>query len=163
MAESDPHRRLQRHDSASDSGAIESTPAPSSIALSTASPRRGPSTLRVLAILLGVFAFGGLAGGFAGRAFTLGELRKTIGGPPGEARTKMRLDAMRRDLDLSDDQVARIASIMKAGEPDRDAAMKACRPDLEALREKSDAAILEVLTPEQKPKYQELAAKRRQR
>lgn len=157
MAESDPPRSI-------DGSAIESTPAPSSVAMSTQTPaRRGPSSLKILAILLGVFAFGGLAGGFAGRAFTLGELRKTMSGPPGEARRKLRLDAMRRDLDLTEDQVGRITAIMKAGEPDWETAMKACRPDMDALRERSDAAILEVLTPDQRPKYQELAAKRKQR
>jgi len=144
--------------------AIDSTPAPSSVALSTNAPaRRGPSSLKVLAILVGVFAFGGLAGGFAGRALTLSEFRKTMSGPSGEARMKFRLDAMRRDLDLSDQQVTQITAIMKGGEPGWDAAMKACRPDIDALREKTDAAILEVLTPDQRPKYQELSAKRRKR
>lgn len=140
----------------------ESTPAPSSVALSRGPGREGTSSLKVVAILFGVFAFGGLAGGFAGRALTFAEFRKTMSGPPGEARTRWRVEAMRRDLDLTEQQVSQVQSIMKAGEPDREAAMKACRPEVDALREKTDAQITEILTPEQRPKYAEFV-KRRQR
>lgn len=142
--------------------ANESTPAPSSVALSEGAHRTGPSSAKVIAILVGVFLFGSVAGGFAGRALTLAEFRKTISGPPGEQRARWRIEAMKREMDLSEQQITQIGAIMKAGEPDRDAAMKGCKPEMDALREKTDAQILEVLTPAQRPRYTEFV-KRRQR
>lgn len=144
--------------------ASESTPAPSSVALSSAAAERGgPSTAKVLGILLGVFVFGGLAGGFAGRAITLAEFRRTVTGSPGEVRAKWRIEALRREIELTDQQVGQLTAIMKESEPDRDAAMKPCRPDIDALRAKTDAKILEILTPAQRPKYEEYVKRRQQR
>lgn len=143
--------------------ANESTPAPSSVAVADNARPSGPGSARVIAVLVGVFAFGVVAGGFAGRAFTLSEFRKTISGPPGEQRARWRIEAMKREMDLSDQQITQIGSIMKAGEPDREAAMKACKPEVDALRERTDAQILEVLTPAQRPKYTEFVKRRQQR
>lgn len=116
--------------------------------------------MKVVAILVGVFAFGGVAGGFVGRALTLSEFRRAMTGPPGEARTRWRIEAMKREMDLTEKQIGDISAIMKGGEPAREAAMKACRPEVDALREQTDAQILEVLTPEQRPKYVEFTKRR---
>ena len=93
------------------------------------------------------------------------------GGPGGRAdfaqRAKERLDQMKTDLALTDDQAQKISTIMDQ----RMAAMQALRADQSLSREQRQAKVAEsrqaidaqigaLLTPEQKPKWEELKKKR---
>lgn len=110
-------------------------------------------------VLVSVFLLGGVAGAAASRAMVLHQLRSTMDAPPSQARAHFRLEAMRRHLDLSDDQVKKLETILGAAETEREARMEPCRPALDELRTRTDAQILEVLTPDQRVRYQELPSR----
>ena len=107
-------------------------------------------------VLAGVFLFGGVAGAGASRAYMFHEFRSSMEGPPGQARAHFRLEAMRRHLDLKDDQVTKLEAILRDSESERDKRMAACRPGMDELRTTTEAKINELLTPEQRKRYQEL-------
>jgi hypothetical protein len=140
-------------------GSVDAPPS-SAVASMAGEAKSGPSSLVVIAILVGVFGLGGVAGGFVGRSITLGEYRRAMTGPSSEVRIRFRIEAMRHAIDLTDDQVKRITELMKASEGERDTAMQDCHPAMDALREKVDAQILEVLTPDQRPRYEEYSRNR---
>ncbi len=119
--------------------------------------------LKPVAVLVAVFALGAAAGGAATWALAVRELDATMRRPPDQARLKLRLDAMRRHLDLSDEQVARLEVIFEAAARDKDAALGKCRPELDAVRGRIGAQIDEVLTPEQQVKHRAMKEERRER
>jgi Spy/CpxP family protein refolding chaperone len=121
------------------------------------------SRLFPVAVLLGVFLLGGVAGFGASRAYTLRELRSRFEGAPGEVRANLRVEAMRRQLDLSADQVAKIEGIFSETDGEFERTMKPCRDGLEGLRERTDAHVLEVLDPEQQTKFKAFAERRKHR
>lgn len=110
-------------------------------------------------ILTGVFLLGGAAGAGAGRAYTFYALRRVMSGPP-EGRSRMQVELMKRELDLDDAQVTKLEAILKDMQPEREHAMEPCRAEMDSLRQRTDARILEVLRPEQRSKYEESKAKR---
>ncbi|WP_437296566.1 hypothetical protein [Sorangium sp. So ce426] len=116
-----------------------------------------------LAVLAAVFLFGGVAGAAIGRVTALRDLEATFRGPPTEARAQFRLKAMRRHLDLSDRQVRELRATLAEAEAERDRLLSECRPALDALRDRTDARVKGVLTPEQLTRYEELEAERRRR
>jgi len=109
--------------------------------------------LKPLAFVLGVFLLGGVAGGAATRAYTMDELRPTIA--PTD-RVKFKVDTMRRDLDLSDDQARQIEEILRSVRSDRERVIKPCKPDLDELRESTHTRIHEVLNAKQRVRHDEL-------
>jgi hypothetical protein len=108
--------------------------------------------LKPLAFVLGVFVLGGVAGGAAMRAYTLDELRPSIA--PTD-RVQSRVAAMRRNLDLSDDQARKIEEVLRSQQPERERLNEPCKPELDALRDRTDARIDEVLSAEQRVRYAE--------
>lgn len=108
-------------------------------------------------LLVAVFAFGTVSGAAAMRAFAAESLRSSMDKPA----NKFKLDVMRRRLDLSDDQAARLEPVLIASEKRRDEATEPCRSGLDAERERTDAEILEILTPEQQDRYREFVERRR--
>ncbi|WP_437762814.1 hypothetical protein WMF27_44285 [Sorangium sp. So ce281] len=116
-----------------------------------------------LAVLAAVFLFGGVAGAAIGRVTALRDLEATFRGPPTEVRAKFRLKAMRRHLDLTDRQVRELRATLAEAETERDRLLSECRPALDALRDRTDARVKGVLTPEQLTRYEELEAERRRR
>ncbi|MCC6528297.1 MAG: hypothetical protein IT373_36975 [Polyangiaceae bacterium] len=117
--------------------------------------RFGPALL-----FLGVFVLGGVAGGGIVRACTLSELRSAIRrGPPAQAFARFRIEALRRHLELGDEQVEQIRAILEQAQQEQSLALASCSPDLEERRARVDAAIAEVLTPEQRAAYAELQAR----
>lgn len=114
-----------------------------------------------LAVLAAVFLFGGVAGAAIGRVTALRDLEATFRGPPTEARAQFRLKAMRRHLDLTDRQVRELRATIAEAEAERERLLSECRPALDALRDRTDARVKGVLTPEQLTRYEELEAERR--
>jgi hypothetical protein len=111
--------------------------------------------LKPLAVLIGVFLLGGVAGAGASRAYMLYEFRTRFRGPPSEVRTNLRLEAMRRQLGLSAEQTTKIEAIFHETDSQLEGIMKPCRDGLDSLRERTDARILEVLDKDQQARYRE--------
>ena len=122
-----------------------------------------PSRWKPAAVLAAVFLFGGVAGAALGRMTAIRDLQSTFRGPPTEARAHFRLEAMRRHLDLTDDQVRRLEVVFSETEAEREKLLDACRPGLDALRDQTTSRVNEILTPEQKARHEELEAERKKR
>lgn len=114
-------------------------------------------------VLVGVFLFGGVAGAGAMRAYMLQDMRARFSGPPGEVRAHLRVEAMRRHLDLTADQVVRVESIFRETDDELERTMKPCRDGLESLRKTTDDRIVEVLDASQRVRFQEFNEKRKRR
>jgi hypothetical protein len=125
-----------------------------------AAASRGPLRAKAAAVLVAVFVLGGVAGGAVGRITAIREMRRMVEGPPPEARARFRLEAMRRHLDLRDDQVARLREIMAAADAERDELMKTCGPELEELRRRTDTRVREVLDEGQRKRFDDTSARR---
>ena len=111
-------------------------------------------------MLAAMFVLGGATGGAIGRASALREMRHMMEGPPGEARANFRLEALRRHLDLSADQVDKMRAVMAEADAERDKAMAACDPGMEELRKRTDAKVRAILNDEQKKRFDELQKRR---
>jgi len=120
-----------------------------------------PSRWKPVAVLAAVFLFGGITGAALGRMTAIRDLQSTFRGPPTEARAQFRLEAMRRHLDLTDDQVRRLEAILSEVEAEREKLLSTCRPGLDALRDQTDARVKEILTPEQRALLETLDTRRR--
>jgi hypothetical protein len=125
-----------------------------------AAGRRG-ARLKAAAVLGAVFLLGGLTGGAVERVRVARELGRIMDGPPREARTRFRMEALRRHLELRDDQVAPVRAVLDQGEADRDEAMKGCGPGLDELHRRTDARLRELLDDEQKKRLDALEARHR--
>lgn len=112
-------------------------------------------------VLIGVFAFGGVSGAAAMRAYGIQQFRVAADESPFEARAKLRLDAMRRRLDLTDEQVAKIQVILADAERQREADIGPCKGKLDEVREATDGRILEVLDEAQREKFREYRERKR--
>ena len=135
---------------------------------------RDRARLLAVAILLAVFA----AGAFAGAALTvaLGDRggrrlvkheEHVLRGPgafPGDPegvvfmRSKMPLD---EPLGLTDDQSAQVRRLMEDQQEKARELMGDMEPRMKALMDSTNAAIETVLTPEQRERFRELQAERR--
>lgn len=116
--------------------------------------------MRAVGILLAVFVLGAVVGTSGTVAFQRHHDR--LG--RGEERFRMdhvRLRALARALDLSDEQRERIRLILEKSSDQRRAAwdtvLAQCGDALRRNKESLDAAIREELTPAQRPKFDELA------
>ena len=127
---------------------------------SDAAPRRKIS-VKAIGILAAVFVLGGAAGGAATWAVAVRRLDATMRHAPETARMKFRLEAMRRKLDLTDDQVQKLEAIFEKSGPEKQEALEGCKPKLEALRERVRSEVDAVLTEAQRTKHQEMRKHRR--
>lgn len=112
--------------------------------------------LKAAVVLAAVFVLGGAAGAAVGRITAIRELRHMMEGPPGESRARFRVEAMRRHLELSDEQVTRIQSVMSDTDAERDRLMASCGPGLDDLRKRTDARVREILSEEQRRRFDQL-------
>ena len=116
-----------------------------------------------LLVFTAVFLCGGVAGAPGMRAVSLREVQAAMDPPTSEARAHLRMEAMRRRLELSDEQVSKIEAILRAAEGRRDEELKPCRSGLDESRAKMDAEILEILSPEQQAQYREFVERKRKK
>lgn len=121
----------------------------------SAETKRNGSRWKALAVLAAVFVFGGVAGAAVGRITALREMGKMMEGPPPEARARFRLEAMRRHLKLRDDQVERVRAVLAEADTERDQLMASCGPQLDELRQRTDAKLRAILDEEQQKRYDE--------
>jgi len=122
---------------------------------------RGSPRAKAALVLAAVFALGAFAGGAVGRVTALRELGRAMEGPPAEARAHFRLEALRRHLDLDDAQLAKIRTVIAWGDAERDTLMATCGPGLDDLRKRTDARVRDVLTEDQRKRFDELEQRRR--
>lgn len=112
-----------------------------------------------IAFLVLLFIAGIAAGVFIDRIFLL-EPRGPRGpgphGPQGGPPPAMFLRVLTDELSLSDEQAARIASILEDAQRDAHATLEGARPALDAVRTKTSEQIQAVLTPEQRARFQHL-------
>lgn len=121
-------------------------------------PPRGK--LRPVLVLVGVFLLGGFSGLAVGRATANRELAHTLRRPPDELRAQMRLEGMRRHLDLRDDQVSALEALLREAESERARLVEPCQPELESLRERTDASLRALLDDEQRRRFDEHLSRR---
>ncbi len=115
------------------------------------------------AAFVGVFALGAVAGIGGTRAYMFKELGSPFEGPPREARARLRIESMRRQLDLSPEQVKKIRAILQAVDDDFENATKPCRDELDALHKRTNDRIVETLDPAQVIKFREFGDKMHKR
>lgn len=115
------------------------------------------------AAFVGVFVLGAVAGAGGTRAYMLKEFATPFEGPPREARARFRMEAMRRQLDLSADQVKKIRTILQETDDEFESAMKPCREQLDALHKRTNDRIVETLDPTQVVKFRDFAEKMHKR
>jgi hypothetical protein len=115
------------------------------------------------AAFVGVFALGAVAGAGGTRAYMFKELGSPFDGSPREVRTRLRMDSMRRQLDLSPDQVQKIRTILQDTDDEMENAMKPCRTEMDDLRKRTDEKIIGTLEPAQAIKFREFAEKMHKR
>jgi Spy/CpxP family protein refolding chaperone len=123
--------------------------------------------LKVYGVVLGIFVLGASAGGAAGYAMAskrIAEAFRQDRPGLGDAR---RIEALSHELDLTRDQRRQVRTIMERHRDENRALTRVmverCGDDLQALREKVDAEIRGVLTPEQQRRFKVLMDERRQR
>jgi Spy/CpxP family protein refolding chaperone len=126
-------------------------------------PEKRKTKLRAGLLLAGVFALGGVSGAAIMRWQLYEELRDTMRLPPAEARAQFRLRAMRRHLDLSDEQAAKIEKILVDAARERDELEAPCQPPIDEQRTRVRKQIDEVLTPEQLKLHEEARERWRQK
>jgi len=121
--------------------------------------------LRAVAILIGVFLLGAVAGLGGGVAYVRHEARG-FSSEPGARMERARLWALSRALDLTDAQRDRIQVILERHRKEREEVwrkvMTDCGEPLEKSKAALDAEIRAVLTPEQLPKFYALATEQRE-
>jgi Spy/CpxP family protein refolding chaperone len=129
----------------------------------TEASANGASRGKAIAMLLAAVLLGGAAGAALMRAHMHSDLRSRMGHSSEKSRTRFRVEAMKRRLDLSDDQTIKIEAIFEEMGPERREAMSACKPKLDATRDKVRTRINAVLTPEQQQKHEAFMNKLRER
>jgi hypothetical protein len=115
------------------------------------------------AAFVGVFALGAVAGVGGTRAYMFKEFVSPFEGPPREARARLRIESMRRQLDLTPEQVKTIRTILQEVDDEFENATKPCRDELDALHKRTNDRIIESLNPAQVVKFREFADKMHKR
>ena len=111
------------------------------------------------AAFIGVFALGAIAGAGGTRAYMFKEFGSPFDGPPREVRSRLRIEAMRRQLGLSPDQVTKIRAILQDTDDEFEKNIAPCRQELDALHKRIDERIVETLDPSQVAKFREFSEK----
>ena len=118
-------------------------------------------------VLLGVFALGAVAGGAGVWAWTKQKYVDEATAGPGRRFERRHFRALARELDLRDEQRARIEEIMRQRRPEREKLMKEmaekCAGPMKEHKAKVDEEIRAVLDPAQQKRFDELLEKQSKR
>lgn len=124
------------------------------------SPRALAIAFVVVVFVCGVFA------GVAGDRLVLdADSHRDHHGPPGPRRgerppVERYFDELTAELDLSAPQQQQLTAVLDAAQQRARTILEAQRPALNAAREQTRTEVLQVLTPEQRTKFEALEAKR---
>ena len=90
-------------------------------------------------------------------------------GERNKANSEKRIEMLTKELDLNSDQVTKIKAMWEQNNKDRDALRETRQKDneqfqsqMKSMREKNQAEMSKILTPDQLAKYKELQKKQRQ-
>ena len=123
--------------------------------------------LKGMLILTGVFALGAVAGAGGSWAWLQREVADELGGQMDHRFERRHLKALARQLDLSDEQRAKVAEVMASHREERDELMRSlaedCGGELRQHREKVADEIRGLLDPEQQRRYDDLRKKQLER
>lgn len=112
-------------------------------------------------VMIALFLLGGVTGAAVTRTYQQRQFQAQLQEGPGPARSKMRLRAMRRFLELTDAQATEIETILDEAETKHSELFEKCGPELKKLRTDTEAKIEAVLTEEQRGAYEKLLERRR--
>jgi hypothetical protein len=115
--------------------------------------------LRAVGTLVVVFACGAATGAAGTRYTTSRSIHHLLDAPPTEARRRAMVWAIDRKLSLSSEQRERIEAILAAHSGEFTAIALRTEPELAPLMDQVESEIRASLTPEQQPKFDELAKK----
>ena len=116
---------------------------------------QGRTTLKVWLVLVVVFLLGSLTGG-AVTGFYRSMSRPNRGG--GEPRDRM--EKMRRDLSLTDDQMKSVSAILDDTKNEYKSLRQELKPRFDEPRQKARVKIRALLTPEQQQKFDAMVAEK---
>lgn len=112
--------------------------------------------LQVWLLIVVVFVLGGVAGGSLDRLYL-----SNRSGEPGPRRGPHRMvERLRNDLNLNDEQVAKIRTIFEESRKDFPQSRFIDCPGIKESRARTRARVRETLTPEQQKRYDEINARR---
>ena len=109
-------------------------------------------TLVVLVFALGV-AFGAVSTSLVNRR-VYGARTRTQNGEPRPGRERL-VKRLKGDLDLSAEQEAQLTGILANTQSRYDAVHEQMKPQFDQIREQGRDQIRQILTPEQRPKFEE--------
>jgi len=122
---------------------------------------QGKVKLQVWLLIVAVFVLGGVTGGSLDRLYLVnrGELRSGTPnhGPRGPNRM---IERLMSDLNLNNDQVAKIRTIFEESRKEFPQSRFAECPGFKESRARTRARVRETLTPEQQKRYDEINAQR---
>jgi len=115
---------------------------------------------QVWLLILAVFALGGVTGASLDRLYLIKQRPDRLG-PQGPLRWRQQLlDNMKRDLNLSDDQVTKVRAVFDENRKEFSRRRFSECPGFKEMREKSDARIRSILTPQQQERFDQIKAQR---
>lgn len=117
---------------------------------------------QVWMLILAVFALGGVTGASLDRLYLIKQRpdRLTTPQAPGQRWRQQLLENMKRDLNLSDEQVTKVRTVFEENRKEFNRRRFSECPGFKEMREKSDARIRAVLTPEQQERFDQIQAQR---
>ena len=122
---------------------------------------RGTTRLKILLVLLGVFALGGVTGALLDSVYRLrGDQERRQGRGGGRRGEKDIFESMRRDLNLTEQQATEIRAILDQTRNDYRALRGEVRPRYDTVRQNARTRIRALLTPEQQKLFDAKAAER---
>lgn len=115
---------------------------------------QGRTTLKVWLVLVVVFLLGSLTGG-AVTGFYRSMSRPNRGGEPRD-----RMEKIRRDLSLTDDQMKSVSAILDDTKNEYKSLRQELKPRFDEPRQKARVKIRALLTPEQQQKFDAMVAEK---
>lgn len=126
-------------------------------------------TLKTAIITLLIFGLGSVAGGLVNSKVTHARIEKEgLPRPPAPAAlpeaewNAAQVEVMQRQLQLSPEQRGRIVEIFKRTQGDAQAMREEWKTRMRDMLQHADRSVVEVLSPEQRGKFEEFRQKRRQ-
>jgi Spy/CpxP family protein refolding chaperone len=128
-------------------------------------------TWKTALLTLLIFGLGAVAGGLVTSKLAHARIEKgrsqtttrTVPLPPYEAEwNEAQLDVMQRQVGFSPDQRRQVADIFSKAQRELQSAREDWKNRMRELLQRSDRALLGLLTPEQRPRFEEFRQKRRQ-
>lgn len=119
---------------------------------------QGKVKIQVWLMILLVFILGGVTGASIDHLYNAKYGSSRSGPPPGSRRQAM-IDNMRRDLNLSEDQVKQVRLVFEETRKESQRRSAVECPVFNEMREKTRQNIRAVLNPEQQQKYDAINAK----